>query len=95
MAKQRKSIFDTQTSEKDIKSAAKEVQEKSIDKIPEKREVIEKTKPKTKPKSKKKDEKLMHLYVHETPHTTAKLNAIKRGKKLGEYIEWLINNDKV
>lgn len=41
-----------------------------------------------------KSGKLMHLYVDEEHHSRAKINAVKRGMKLGEYIEWLIREDK-
>ena len=110
MAKKRASIFESGTSEKEIKSAAKKIQEKSIDKIPdkksveaaepvrtsEKRTTVSKTEEASKPISEKKVKKkdTMNLYVGKSHHQTAKFNAFKRGMKLGEYIEWLIDSDK-
>lgn len=41
-------------------------------------------------KEKKKEGKLMHLYVDEEHHRQAKIKAVQMGMKLGQYIEWLI-----
>lgn len=43
---------------------------------------------------KEKPDKLMHLYVDDEHHKKAKINAVTRDMKLGEYIEWLISQDK-
>lgn len=87
MAKKRKSIFETATSNEEIKNAALNVQKETL---PSKESREEET---PKPRKAKK-EKLMHLYVSSRHHRQAKLKAITRGMKLGEYIEWLIVNDK-
>ncbi|MEO1262058.1 MAG: hypothetical protein AAFZ15_24855 [Bacteroidota bacterium] len=86
MAKKRKSIFEASTSQTEINQAAKNVQKKTIDDIPVKKDKL--------PPKKEKNEKLMHLYVDTMHHRQAKIGATMRGMKLGEYIEWLIDQDK-
>ena len=84
MAKKRKSIFDTPTSSDEINQVAKDVQAKTIEDIPVKNE----------PSKPKGNEKPKILYVDGEHHKQAKLNATNRNMKLGEYIEWLIDQDK-
>lgn len=83
MAKNRKSIFETMKSDKEIRDVAKNVQESTLESIPENKST----------KNDEKPEKPMHLYVSKSFHRQAKVNASLRGMKLGAYIEWLINND--
>ncbi|MBI1227777.1 MAG: hypothetical protein GC192_21260 [Bacteroidetes bacterium] len=85
MAKKRNSIFDVATSQTEISDAAKKVQKAAIDEIPVKEEVPTKT---------EKDEKPRILYVNGIHHRQAKIGSSLRGMKLGEYIEWLIDQDK-
>ncbi len=90
MAKKRKSIFETATSNEEIKDAALSVQKETLKTGDEKKRSVT-------PKEKKKTEKegkLMHLYVDSEHHRQAKINATIRGMKLGEYIQWLIIQDK-
>lgn len=84
MAKKRKSFFDTDTSKEEIEQTAKAVQKEAIEKIPAKEQDT---------KEEADTGKLMHLYVDKDHHAQAKINAVRRGKKLGEYIQWLIDQD--
>jgi len=96
MAKKRKSIFDTDTSNDEIKDAALNVQKETLP-SPDKKEVRAKKKNEATPSSLPKEGKsgkLMHLYVDGNHHKQAKVNATLKGMKLGEYIEWLIEQDK-
>ncbi len=89
MAKKRKSIFETATSNEEIKDAALSVQKETLKTGDDKnRSVATKEKQKT-----EKEGKLMHLYVDSEHHKQAKINATVRGMKLGEYIQWLVNQD--
>lgn len=88
MAKKRKSIFDTPASQEEVKNVAKKLQEKTIDEIPAKKKVV------PKPKSTKKKPNVNILYVDDAHHKQAKIGAVMREMKLGEYIEWLIDQDK-
>ena len=87
MAKQRKSIFEVSASQAEISEAAKKAQKEAIDEIPGKKD----ERP-TQPGG--AEEKLMHLYVNIPHHRQAKIGSTLRGMKLGEYIEWLIDQDK-
>lgn len=87
MAKQRKSIFEVSASQAEISEAAKKVQKEAIEEIPAK-----KGEPTGQPMG--AEEKLMHLYVDTAHHRQAKIGSTLRGMKLGEYIEWLIDQDK-
>ncbi|MEM8529166.1 MAG: hypothetical protein AAGG68_31330 [Bacteroidota bacterium] len=86
MAKKRASIFSTDTSEQEVKKTAQAIEKKVL-----KRPVGRPRKPKD---QKKEEEKTMNLYVRESLHKVAKINAIKRDMKLGEYIEHLIREDE-
>lgn len=78
MAKKRTSVFSTETPKEEIAKEAKQIEKKALN-----------------PKEEKpKSGKLMHLYVDEDHHFDAKMKAAKRRMKLGEYIEWLIAQDK-
>ena len=93
MAKKRKSIFEAATSQEEVKNAALQVQKEVLG-TSQKSKGNQVPSPVQKNVTKKGKEKLMHLYVNKTHHTQAKLNATLRGMKLGEYIEWLIAQDK-
>ena len=88
MAKKRKSIFDTTTSDNEIKDVALSVQKEALQPA---KEVVA---PSPKKKRETKERKLMHLYVDNEHHRQAKINATIRGMKLGEYMEWLIDKDR-
>ena len=103
MAKRQRSIFESDTPFEEIQTVAKQVQQDTLEQIPpkekEKKTVARKTK-KTQPKKiksvakeKPKNEKPMYLYVDVEHHRKAKINAAVKGMKLGEYIEWLIDQD--
>lgn len=96
MAKKRKSIFDTTTSNEEIKDAALNVQKETLkgSTIKKYRVDLEEEPRPVKPKKEEKSGKLMHLYVDSEHHKQAKVNATLRGMKLGAYIEWLIEQDK-
>ena len=76
MAKKRNSIFNTDTSKQEAEREAKAIEKKALTDKPSKKA--------------KTSGKQMHLYVDEAHHREAKLQALKMGMKLGEYIEWLI-----
>lgn len=80
-----KTVFDLTDDE--VRFGAKTAQNNAIDQIPEKaalkQEVAEDI----------KKEKPQFLYVDKNHHNQAKINAVKRGLKLGEYIEYLIAQD--
>ena len=101
MAKKRKSIFDTTTSNEEIKDAALNVQKETLKSSPIKKYKVDLEEEETHPvhvsiqaKKEEKSGKLMHLYVDGEHHKQAKVNATLRGMKLGAYIEWLIEQDK-
>ena len=71
MAKKRKSVFNSEnTDKKAIEIEAKKIEKRVLNKT----EKVEK----------------MHLYVDKEHHRKAKFAALKMGMKLGEYIEYLI-----
>ena len=80
-----KTVFDLTDDE--VRFGAKMAQDNAIDQIPEKtvikEEVVEDL----------KKEKPQFLYVDKNHHNQAKINSVKRGLKLGEYIEYLIAQD--
>lgn len=80
MAKKRKSVFDTDIGKDELNKDAKKVEKEALEPIPD-------------PDEDKSGGKLMHLYVDEGHHKQAKIKSVLRGKKLGEYIEWLIDQD--
>ena len=82
MAKNRKnvSVFDLPQAE--IQQAAKQVQDESMLTIPAKKQEIVAEPP--------KNDKLKIVYVDAEHHTQAKATAALRGMKLGEYMEYLI-----
>ena len=92
MAKNRKnvSVFDLPQAE--IQQAAKQVQEESIVTIPEKKQAIIADEPPPEPS---KPDKLKIIYVGTTYHAQAKATAAFRGMKLGEYVEYLIEQDRI
>ena len=75
-----KSIFDTPTSEKDIQSAAKKVQTKSIPSIPDK-------------KGEPKPEKMAMIRISHDHKQRAKSTAAQRNMTLSKYIELLVATD--
>ena len=75
MAKQRKSIFNADTTKEDLQKEAKAIEKKVL----------------SGPKEKRKDERPKHLYVDSEHHQKAKLQAVQMGMKLNEYVEWLID----
>ncbi len=93
MAKNRKnvSVFDLPQAE--IQQAAKQVQEDAILTIPSPKQETFMT-PEPTPESLKND-KLKIIYVDTTHHAQAKATAAFRGLKLGEYVEYLIEQDRI
>ena len=93
MAKNRKnvSVFDLPQAE--IQQAAKLVQDEAIFTIPvQKQEVIVAPEPTHEPL---KNDKLKIIYVDTNHHAQAKATAAFRGMKLGEYVEYLIEQDRI
>ncbi|MCB0669623.1 MAG: hypothetical protein KDC80_27550 [Saprospiraceae bacterium] len=98
MAKTR-SIFDTETTQDEIKAAASEVQNKTIVDPPVTPTRKKPTKPAKKPKAKLAKEKgqggYKMLYVDEQHHWDAKLKSASRRMTIIKYIEWLIDQDQI
>ncbi len=99
MAKQRKSIFDTDTNPDKIKKAASKVQEKTIDDIPEKnvgkkvKSTSNKTVKSVAKKSTGQNGKYKMIYIDPHHHRLAKSKSSLKGMTIGEYIADLIDND--
>lgn len=79
MAKKRKSVFSTDTPKEEVAREAKAIEKKALQGQEEK------------PQGRAG---LKNLYVDHDHHIAAKIRAAQRGMKLGEYIEWLIDQDK-
>ena len=88
MTKKRKSVFDVNTSKKEIDDAAIHLQKQTFEKQPHQQREISST------GSVLKEERPKHLYVSSAFHQQSKIQASMRGMKLREYIEWLIEKDK-
>ena len=78
MAKKRKSVFNTDLTQKDIEKESKEIEKAALGNKQEKRG---------------SRGALKSIYVDQAHHTKAKIRATQQGMKLGEYIEHLIDQD--
>lgn len=85
------SVFGS-TSKKELEDVSKKIMEKTAKPATE-----SKHSPTPRPKVTKKvpkiKEKLKTLYLKEQKHQEAKINAARRGMKLNEYAEYLIDKD--